>query len=98
MDGHSSDIKQAQDYFVMIGLPQVLAVTIGLREVMDGILLVGGILSRIVAFLFVIEMIGAFIVLNVSHGIPIPKGYELALLSISILFLVISVSLVYRSW
>ena len=82
----------------MIGLPQVLAVTIGLREVMDGILLVGGILSRIVAFLFVIEMIGAFIVLNVSHGIPIPKGYELALLSISILFLVISVSLVYRSW
>jgi hypothetical protein len=41
MDGHSSDIKQAQDYFVMIGLPQVLAVTIGLREVMDGILLVG---------------------------------------------------------
>jgi uncharacterized membrane protein YphA (DoxX/SURF4 family) len=98
MDGHSSDIKHAQDYFVMIGLPQVLAVTIGLREVMDGILLVGGILSRIVAFLFVIEMIGAFIVLNVSHGIPIPKGYELALLSISILFLVISVSLVYRSW
>jgi putative oxidoreductase len=88
------DIKQTQDYFIMISLPQELAVMIGLLEVVGGILLAAGILTRIVAFLFAIEMIGAFIVLNVSHAIPIPKGYESALISIPILFLAISISLV----
>jgi putative oxidoreductase len=88
------DIKQTQNYFIMVGLPQELAVIIGLFEVVGGPLLAAGILTRIVAFLFAIEMIGAFIVLNVSHEIPIPKGYELALLPIPILFLAISVSLV----
>jgi putative oxidoreductase len=88
------DIKQTQDYFIMVGLPQELAVIIGLLEVVGGLLLAAGILIRIVAFLFAIDMIGAFIVLNVSHEIPIPNGYELVLLSIPILFLAISVSLV----
>ena len=54
------DIKQTQDYFIMIGLPQELAVIIGLLEVVGGILLAAGILTRIVAFLFAMEMIGAF--------------------------------------
>lgn len=98
MDDQSSDIKQTQDYFVMIGLPQELSVTIGLCEVMGGILLVGGILTRIVAFLFAIKMVGAFIVLNVSHGIPIPKGYELALLYINTFFGNACISCIDRSW
>ena len=88
------DIKQTQGFFMMVGLPQELAVIIGLLEVVGGILLIGGILTRIMAFLFAVEMIGAFIILNISHGIPLPKGYESALLSIPILLMAISISLV----
>ncbi len=51
-------------------------------------------MTRIMAFLFGIEMIGAFIILNISHGIPLPKGYELALLTIPLLLMAISTSLV----
>jgi putative oxidoreductase len=59
---------------MMVGLPQELAIIIGLLEVVSGILLVIGVLTRTMAFLFAIEMIGAFIILNILHGIPLPKG------------------------
>ena len=72
-----TDIKQTQGFFMMAGLPQELAVIIGLLEVVGGILLVTGILTRITSFLFVIEMIGAFIILNVSNGIPFLKVMNL---------------------
>jgi len=88
------DLKQTQGFFMMVGLPQELVIIIGLLEVVGGILLVFGVLTRIMAFLFAIEMIGAFIILNISHGIPLPKGYELGLLSIPLLLIAISVSLV----
>ncbi|HEY0580461.1 MAG TPA: hypothetical protein VGC75_07110, partial [Candidatus Nitrosocosmicus sp.] len=42
-----------------------------------------------------IEMIGAFIILNISNTIPLPKGYELGLISIPILLMAISISLVF---
>jgi putative oxidoreductase len=81
-------------FFMVVGLPQELAIIIGLLEVVGSILLVFGVLTRIMAFLFAIEMIDAFIILNISHVIPLPKGYELGLLSIPLLLIAISVSLV----
>ncbi len=87
-------LQQTQGYFMMIGLPQELAILIGLFEVIGGILLIIGLLTRIVSLLFVAEMIGAFIIINVSKVVVLPKGYELGLLSIPILMMVISISLV----
>ncbi len=72
-------------------MQQELAVIIRLLEVVDGILLIGVILTRIMAFLIAIEMIGGFIILNISHGMPLPKGYESSLLSIPILLMAISI-------
>jgi putative oxidoreductase len=88
------DIQQAQGFFMMIGLPQELAVTIGLLEVVGGLLLVAGILTRILAALFVIEMIGAITILNTTFPFPIPEGYEIAQFSVPILSLAISISLI----
>lgn len=78
---------------MMIGLPQELAILIGLLEVIGGILLIVGLLTRSVSLLFTIEMIGAFIILNISNVIVLPKGYELGLLLIPILMMAISIYL-----
>jgi putative oxidoreductase len=88
------DIQQTQSFFMMIGLPQELAVIIGLLEVVGGTLLLAGILTRILAFLFVIEMIGAITILNTTFPFPIPEGYEIAQFSVPILSLAISISLI----
>ena len=87
------NLQQLQDSFLMIGLPQELAVLIALLEVIGGILLIIGVLTRITAVLFAIEMIGAFII-NISNVFPLPKGYESAILTIPILLLAISISLI----
>ena len=77
----------------MIGLPAELALLIGLLEVVGGLFLILGLLTRIVALLFAIEMISAFIIINTSNVVVLPEGYALGLLSISILFMAISISL-----
>jgi putative oxidoreductase len=89
------DVQQTQSFFTMIGLPQELAVIIGLLEVVGGTLLLAGILTRILAFLFVIEMIGAITILNTTFPFPIPEGYEIAQLSVPMLSLAISLSLIF---
>lgn len=86
-------LQQTRGYFMMIGLPQELAILIGLLEVIGGILLIVGLLTRVVSLLFTMEMISAFIILNISNVIVLPKGYELGLLSIPILIMAISISL-----
>jgi hypothetical protein len=40
-----------------------------------------GLLNRIVSLLFAIEIISAFIIVNTSNTIILPKGYEWGLLS-----------------
>jgi putative oxidoreductase len=88
------DIKQIQIFFMIMGLPQELAAFMALLEVFGGALLIIGVLTRILTFLFtIIEMIGAFIILNISHFMHIPKGFEFALLSIPLILLTISISL-----
>lgn len=87
------NLEQTQGYFNMMGLPAVLALLIGLLEVVGGLFLILGLLTRIVALLFAIEMISAFIIANTSNVIILPEGYELGLLSIPIVFMAISISL-----
>ena len=73
-------------------LPPELAIIIGMLEVVGGTLLIVGLLTRIASFLFAIEMIGAFIILNITNKIPLPIGYETDLLSIPIVLMAISIS------
>ena len=80
-------------YFNMIGLPAELALLIGLLEVIRGLFLIPRSLTRIVALLFALELISALIIVNTSNVVILPEGYELALLSIPVRFLAISVSL-----
>jgi uncharacterized membrane protein YphA (DoxX/SURF4 family) len=44
--------------------------------------LVIGLLTGFVALLFALEMVGAFIILDISTAIVLPKGYEFRLLSV----------------
>ncbi len=87
------NLEQTQGYFDIIGLPADLALLIGLLEVVGGLFLILGLLTRIVALLFAIEMISAFIIVNISNVVVFPEGYELGLLSIPILFMAISISM-----
>jgi putative oxidoreductase len=72
----------------MIGLPASLALPIGLLEVIGGIALLVGVLTRIAAILFIIEMIGSTIVAKLPKGFM--GGYEVDLL---LLFMSISLLL-----
>jgi uncharacterized membrane protein YphA (DoxX/SURF4 family) len=77
--------------FMIMGLPQELAAFMALLEVFGCALLIIGVLTRILTFLFTIKMIRAFIILNISHSMAIPKGFEFALLSIPLLLLTVSI-------
>lgn len=53
------NISINQGYFGSLGLPPELVVPIALLEVIGGIFLIVGVLTRITASIFVIEMLGA---------------------------------------
>jgi putative oxidoreductase len=72
------NVSETQGFFGSIGLPPELAIPIGLLEVIGGIFLVVGVLTRITAALFVTEMIGAILVVKLPDGFV--NGYELELL------------------
>ena len=86
-------LSQTQDYFNIIGLSVELALLIGLLEIKGGLFLILGLLTRIAALLFAIEMISAFIIVNTSNVVILLEGSELGLLSLPILFMTISISL-----
>lgn len=78
-----SNIVGTEHFFTnMIGLPAVMALPIGLLEVIGGIALLVGVLTRIASILFIIEMIGSTIVAKLSRGFV--GGYELDLLLMAI--------------
>ena len=87
------NLEQTHGHFNMMGLPGEMALLTGLLEVICGLFLIIGLLTRVVSLLFAIEMISAFIIVNISNVIILPKGYELGLLSTPILFMAISISL-----
>ena len=64
------------------GLPAALALPVGLLEVIGGIFLIMGVLTRISSILFIILMIGAIITVQIAKGFS--GGYELNLLYLSI--------------
>jgi putative oxidoreductase len=77
-----SNIAATQHLFShVVGLPAAMALPIGLLEVIGGIALLIGILTRIAAGLFIIEMIGATIIISREGFVG---GYELALLLLSV--------------
>jgi putative oxidoreductase len=78
-----SNISGTEDFFAsMVGLPAELALPIGLLELIGGIALIVGALTRIASILFIIEMIGSTIVAKLSRGFV--GGYELDLLLMAI--------------
>lgn len=82
-----SNIAGTEDFFAnMIGLPAAMALPIGLLEVIGGIALLVGVLTRVASILLIIEMIGSIIVAKLSRGFV--GGYELDLL-----YMAISISL-----
>jgi putative oxidoreductase len=77
------NIAGTQGFFGSIGLPPELALPIGLLEVIGGVFLLVGVVTRIAAALLIIDMIGATIFLvKISKGFV--EGYELELLLIAI--------------
>lgn len=76
------DISGVQSFFPNLGLPPELAIPVTLLEVIGGLVLLLGILTRIASGLIIIEMIGAVVVAKLSKGFV--GGYELELLVVAI--------------
>ena len=76
------NIEGTQGFFGSIGLPPELALPIGLLEVIGGIFLIVGVLTRITAALLIIDVIGAIVLVRLPDGFV--GGYELELLLIAI--------------
>ncbi|CAN5248657.1 DoxX family oxidoreductase CatD [soil metagenome] len=76
------NVAGTQGFFGSIGLPPELAFPIGLLEVIGGIFLLVGVVTRITAALFIIDMIGATLLVKISKGLV--GGYELELLLIAV--------------
>jgi putative oxidoreductase len=66
----------------MVGLPAAMAVPVGLLEVIGGVALLIGVLTRIASILFIIEMIGSTITAKLTKGFV--GGYEVDLLLMAI--------------
>jgi putative oxidoreductase len=62
------NIAVNQGFFGSLGLPPELVLPIALLEVIGGIFLIVGVLTRITAAIFIIEMIGATLVVWLSQG------------------------------
>jgi putative oxidoreductase len=78
------NIAGTQGFFGSVSLPPELAIPIGLLEVIGGIFLLIGVVTRIAAALFIIEieMIGAIFLVKLPDGFV--GGYELESLLIAI--------------
>jgi putative oxidoreductase len=78
-----SNIAGTEQFFAnMVGLPASMALPIGLLEVIGGIALLVGVLTRIASIMFIIEMIGSTITAKLSRGFV--GGYEVDLLLMAI--------------
>ena len=77
-----TDIPGVQSFFPNLGLPPELAIPVALLEVIGGLAILFGLLTRIASGLFIIEMIGAAVVAKLSKGFV--GGYELELLIMAI--------------
>lgn len=79
----------AAGFFSSIGLPSEMALLIGLLELIGGVLLVAGILTRISASLIAIEMLYVMVFLKKLQSFSGQNGLELELLAFVIFLTVI---------
>lgn len=86
------NITMNQGFFSGLGLPPELVLPIGLLELIGGIFLIAGVLTRITAVIFMIEMIGATIVVWLSQGFPVGPLLKQAAMITSSLLMAISIS------
>ena len=77
------NIGKTQGSFMNMGLPQDLAILIGLLEFIGGLAILLGIFTRIAAGLLTIQMIGAIILVKLWKGFI--DGFELDLLYLAIM-------------
>lgn len=76
------DVSGGYGFFESVNLPPELFVPIALLEVVGGLAILLGILTRIASALLIIEMLGAILMVKLSKGFI--GGYEFELLLISI--------------
>ena len=81
-----ADLQRTQGFFSSVGIPADLALLIGLLEVIGGFVLIFGVLTRIAAILFAIEMACVILIVKAGNGLTGQGGFELelSLLAISI--------------
>ncbi len=82
------DLGRTQGFFTQIGLPPELAIVIGLLEVIGGIALLLGVLTRVAATLLAIDMVGAILLVKISEGYVGGAELELLLFAICISLLI----------
>ena len=73
-----TDIAGTEGFLVQVGLPTALATPVALLEFIGGIVLILGILTRIAAGLFVIQMAAITLTIKLSKGFI--GGFEIDLL------------------
>lgn len=72
-----------------IGLPSEMAVLVGLLELIGGILLIVGVLSRIASGLIAVDMLGAIVYVKKIKAFSGNQGIELELLALIILLTIV---------
>ena len=77
------NIGKTQGSFMNMGLPQDLAILIGLLEFIGGLAILLGIFTRIAAGLLAIQMLGAILLVKLWKGFI--DGFELDLLYLAIM-------------
>ena len=80
----------AGGFFSSVGLPSEMAPLIGLLEIVGGILLIAGVLTRIASSLLAIEMLVVMVYLKKLQSFSGKNGLELELLIFVILLTVIT--------
>jgi putative oxidoreductase len=78
------NLQGTQGFFASVGIPAELALLIGLLEVVGGILLIVGLITRITSIFFIIEMIDAVLIVKAGNGFMGEGGYEVDLLLMAI--------------
>ncbi len=77
------------NFFVNVGLPTELQIPIGILELLGGILLVSGVLTRIASSLLAIEMLGVIFFIKKLKSFSGQGGVELDLIALAILLVLI---------
>src|SRR5687767_3771355 len=77
------NLDGARMFFENVGIPGALAVPIAILEFGGGILLAAGLLTRVLAALFIVEMFAAGLIVHLSSGWDVFQGgfeYNIALI------------------